>query len=63
VDNILVLVDAKEAKRLKEHLTRHFGAVQFEVGEKLSYLGMQIDIQDEGAVLMDIRFCVKKLLI
>jgi hypothetical protein len=31
VDDILVMVDAKEAKRLKEHLTKRFRTVQFEV--------------------------------
>jgi hypothetical protein len=40
---------------------RKFGEVQFEVGSKLSYLGMQIDIKDEGTVV-DMNFYVKKLL-
>jgi predicted transcriptional regulator len=51
VDDIMVLVDTKEAEHLKEHLTKCFGMVQSEIRAKLLYLGMQIDIQDEGAVL------------
>jgi hypothetical protein len=40
---------------------RKFGEVQFEVGSKLSYLGMQIEIRDEGTMI-DMSFYVKKLL-
>jgi hypothetical protein len=40
---------------------RKFGEVQFEVGSKLSYLGMQIDTKDEGT-MVDMNFYVKKLL-
>ncbi len=40
---------------------REFGEVQFEVGTKLSYLGMQIDIKDKGT-MVDMNFYVKKLL-
>jgi hypothetical protein len=61
VDDILAQVDDKEAVRLREHLMRRFGEVQFEVGSKLSYLGMQIDIGDEGTMI-DMSFYVKKLL-
>jgi hypothetical protein len=56
VDDILAQVDDKEAERLREHLMRRFGEVQFEVGSKLSYLGMQID------TMIDMSFYVKKLL-
>jgi hypothetical protein len=61
VDDILAQVDDKEADRLREHLMRRFGEVQFEIGSKLSYLGMQIDIRDEGTMI-DMSFYVKKLL-
>jgi hypothetical protein len=61
VDDILALVDADEAKRLKEHLERKFGTVQFEISKKLSYLGMQLDIKEDGAVV-DMTFYVEKLL-
>jgi hypothetical protein len=61
VDDILAQVDDKEAVRLREHLMRRFGEVQFEVGSKLLYLGMQIDIGDEGTMI-DMSFYVKKLL-
>jgi hypothetical protein len=42
VDNILALVDRKEAEILRARLVERFGTVQFEVARKLSYLGMQI---------------------
>lgn len=48
VDNILVIVDKEEAKRIEEALRQRFGKVQFEAGEELSYLGMKIAIRDEG---------------
>jgi len=61
VDDILAQVDKKEAERLQKHLMRKFGEVQFEVGSKVSYFGMQIDIRDEGT-MVDMNFYVKKLL-
>jgi hypothetical protein len=61
VDDILAQVDEVEVVRLREHLMRRFGEVQFEVGSNLSYLGMQIDIRDEGTIV-DMSFYVKKLL-
>ena len=61
MDDILAQVDEKEVERLRVHLRKHFGEVQFEVGEKLSYLGMQIEIKDEGTTV-DMSFYVKKLL-
>jgi len=61
VDDILVQEDKQEAERLRVHLKKRFGEVQFKVGEKLSYLGMQIDIEDEGTTV-DMSFYVKKLL-
>jgi len=36
-DDILAQVDKQEAERLRVHLKKHFGEVQFKVGEKLSY--------------------------
>jgi hypothetical protein len=61
VDDILVQEDKQEAERLRVHLKKRFGEVQFKVGERLSYLGMQIDIEDEGTTV-DMSFYVKKLL-
>jgi hypothetical protein len=61
VDDILAQVDEKEGQRLWEHLRKRFGEVQYEVGEKLSYLGMQIEIKDKGKIV-DMSFYVKKLL-
>jgi len=61
VNDILAQVDKKEAEQLQKHLMRKFGEVQFGVGSKLSYLGMQIDRRDEGT-MVDMSFYVKKLL-
>ncbi len=60
-DDILAQVDEKEAERLRVHLRKRFGEVQFEVVKKLSYLGMHIEIKDEG-MTVDMSFYVKKLL-
>jgi hypothetical protein len=48
VDDILGIVDDKEAKKLKTHLEARFGTVQFKEGGRLSYLGMEVDITDAG---------------
>jgi hypothetical protein len=61
VDDILAIVDAKEAKALKAMLIKWFGVVQFEEGSKLSYLGMQISITDEGTEV-SMSFYVHQLL-
>jgi hypothetical protein len=61
VDDILALVDAEEAKRLREHLEKRFGTVQFGISKKLSYLGMQLNIKEDGAVV-HMTFYVEKLL-
>jgi hypothetical protein len=61
IDHILAQVDKEEAERLRVHLRKRFGEVQFEIGEKLSYLGMQINIRDEGT-MVDMSFYIKKLL-
>jgi hypothetical protein len=61
VDDILAQVDKREVKRLRVHLKKRFGEVQFEIGEKLSYLGMQINIKDEGTTV-GMSFYIKKLL-
>jgi len=61
VDDILAQVDKDEADRLRVHLKKRFGEVQFKIGEKLSYLGMQINVQDEGTTV-DMSFYIQKLL-
>jgi hypothetical protein len=60
VDDILALVDAEEVKKLEQSLRRRFGEVQFEVGEELSYLGMKINIKDEGTTV-DMSFYVAQV--
>jgi len=61
VDDILAQVNKQEAERLRVHLKKHFGEVQFEIGERLSYLGMQINAKDEGTTV-DMSFYIKKRL-
>jgi hypothetical protein len=61
VDDILVLVDAEEVKKLEQSLKRRLGEVQFKVGEELSYLGMKINIMDEGTTI-DMSFYVAQIL-
>jgi hypothetical protein len=61
VDDILALVDKEEAERIREHLLRRFGEIVFVVGNKQSYLGMEIEVTKQGTIL-DVSFFVKKLL-
>ena len=61
VDDILAQVDKEEAERLRVHLRKRFGEVQFQIGKKLSFRGMQINIRDEGTIV-DMSFYIKKLL-
>lgn len=61
VDDILAIVDVAEAERLRKQLLDKFGMVQFEVGNKHSYLGVEIEVSDEGTKV-DMSFYVKELL-
>jgi hypothetical protein len=61
VDDILALVDEEEAEKLRAKLQRRFGELVYEVGRKLSYLGMEIEVTTEGTRLNMIHF-VEKLL-
>jgi hypothetical protein len=61
VDDILALVDRDEAEKIRKNLDQQFGKVQFEVGKKLSYLGMEISITESG-VTVDMTFYAKKIL-
>jgi hypothetical protein len=58
VDDILAIVDKAEAERIRAMLLARFGTVQLEIGGRLSYLGMKIDIRDIGTVI-DMSFYVK----
>jgi hypothetical protein len=60
VDDILAIVDKAEAERIRATLVARFGTVQFEIGGRLSYLGMEIDIRDIGTVI-DMSFYVKQV--
>ncbi len=62
VDDIMAVVDAEEPERLKKKiLDKLFGKVEFEVGDKTSYLGMEMSLRDEGTIV-DMYFYVKQLL-
>jgi predicted SpoU family rRNA methylase len=61
VDDILANVDGEEAEKLRKSLIKRFGTVQFEIGGRLSYLGMQLEMKETGTVI-DMTFYVKQLL-
>jgi hypothetical protein len=61
IDDIMAIVDKEEAKKLKSRLEKLFGVVQFEVGDKMSYLGMNITIGDQGTTI-DMTFYARQLL-
>jgi hypothetical protein len=61
VDDILAIVDAEEVERLRTRLEELFGTIQYEVGAKLSYLGMDVNIEDQGTMI-DMMFYVKQVL-
>jgi hypothetical protein len=61
VDDILALVDQKEAEILRARLVERFGTVQFKVARKLSYLRMQIEVQEKG-VVVDMSYYTMKIL-
>jgi len=54
-------VDAQEAEKIKAHLVANFGTVLFEVNGRLSYLGMEIEVTDEGT-RVNMSFNVKQML-
>jgi hypothetical protein len=65
VDDILAIVDKAEAERIRVTLVAlvaRFGTVQFEIGGRLSYLGMEIDIRDTSTVI-DMSFYVKQVVV
>jgi len=61
VDDILAVVDVEEAARLKAKLERLFGTIQYEEGDKLLYLGMDVVVKDVGTTI-DMRFYVDQVL-
>jgi hypothetical protein len=61
IDDILANVDREEAMMLKARLEKAFGTIQFEEGGRLSYLGMQLELREEGTVI-DMSFYAKQLL-
>jgi hypothetical protein len=61
VDDLLADVDKQEAENLRTKLVEWFGMVLFEESSILSYLGMKIDVMDEGTTI-DMIFYTKQLL-
>jgi hypothetical protein len=61
VDDILAVVDAEKAASIKAKLEKLFGTIQFEEGDKLSYLGMDVTVKDVGTMI-DMRFYVDQVL-
>jgi hypothetical protein len=51
VDDILAIVDNKEKLDLNELLIGMFGTVQYEVGDELSCLGMQVSVGEHSATI------------
>jgi hypothetical protein len=48
IDDILAIVNEREAKRLKEWQAAKCGSVQFKENGRLSSLGMDVEITNEG---------------
>jgi hypothetical protein len=61
VDDILAVMDAEEAEKLRTRLEELFGTIQYEEGAKLTYLGMDVNIEDQGMTI-DMIFYVKQVL-
>jgi len=61
VDDIMANIDREEAMTLKARLEKAFGTIQFEEGGRLSYLGMLLELREEGTVV-DMSFYAKQLL-
>jgi hypothetical protein len=51
VDDILAIIDDREKVDLKELLVGMFGTVQYEVNNELSYLGMQVKVEEDSATI------------
>ncbi len=61
VDDILVCTDEQEVEFLKQEFEKRYKWIMIEVGNKHSYLGMQITIKPRG-VEINMQFYVKKVL-
>jgi hypothetical protein len=61
IDDILANVDREVAMNLKARLEKAFVTIQFKEGGRLSYLGMQLELREEGTVV-DMSFYTKQLL-
>jgi len=51
IDDILANVDREEAMALKARPEKAFGTIQFEEGGRLLYLGMQLELCEEGTIV------------
>jgi hypothetical protein len=61
VDDILAIVDEVEAEKIRVQMVAKFGTMLFEINGKLSYLGMKIEISDEGTKI-EMSFYVKQII-
>jgi hypothetical protein len=61
VDNLLLLMDHREAKRMETVLTREFQWIVMSIGPVQSYLGMQITLE-EKRVTVDIIYFIEQVL-
>jgi hypothetical protein len=50
-----------EAENIRLRLTKRFGEIVFEIGKKLSYLGMEIEVTSMGT-MVDMNFYIMQLL-
>jgi hypothetical protein len=61
VDDILALADEAELMRIEEFFKKEFTWITMNVGNVLSYLGMQIMLE-QGVVTIDMSYYLKKVL-
>jgi hypothetical protein len=61
VDDVLVVAELTELKRLREAFTQEFRWVTMVIGQKQSYLGMLIAVE-RGVVTVDMRYYLGKIL-
>jgi hypothetical protein len=61
VDNLLLLMDHREAKRMEMVLTREFKWIVMSIGSVQSYLGMQITLE-EKQVTVDMIYFLEQVL-
>jgi hypothetical protein len=61
IDDILVLADEAELKQVESFFKKEFTWIMMNVGNVLSYLGMQIMLE-QGVVTIDMSYYLEKVL-